>query len=102
MPFRETDLHQERGGLISTLLNGSTKKVTTFLGETGNPDLMTSSTTAKLHHFTTGQSVNENDANRIISIIEDGNKQYVKFPEERFVKKEKKLSDTILKKITLI
>ena len=58
---------------------------------------MTSSSITKLHHFTTGQCVNENDANRIISIIEDGNKQYVKFREERFVKKEKKLSDTIKK-----
>ena len=45
-----------------------------------------------MHHFTTGQCVNANDANRIISIIEDGNKQYVKFREERFVKKEKMLS----------
>ena len=56
---------------------------------------MTSSNTTQLHHFTTGQCVNHNDANRIISIIEDGNKQYVKFREERFVKKEKKLPDTI-------
>ena len=38
-------------------------------------------------------------ANRIISIIEDDNKQYVKFQEERFVKKEKTLSDTIKKNI---
>ena len=60
---------------------------------------MTLSSIAKFHHFTTGQCVNENDANRIISIIEDGNKQYVKFREERFVKKEKKLSDTIKKNI---
>ena len=60
---------------------------------------MTSSNITKLHHFTTGQCVNHNDANRIISIIEDGNKQYVKFREERFVKKEKKLPDTIKKNI---
>ena len=60
---------------------------------------MTSSSITKLHHFTTDQCVKENDANCIISIIEDGNKQYVKFREERFVKKEKKLSDTIKKNI---
>ena len=53
---------------------------------------MTPSSITKLHHFTTGQCVNANDANRIISIIEDGNKQYVKLREERFVKKEKMLS----------
>ena len=47
----------------------------------------------------TRQCVNENDANRIISITEDGSKQYVKLREERFVKKEKKLSDTIKKYI---
>ena len=47
----------------------------------------------------TGQCVNDNDANRIISIIGDGNKQYVRFQEKCFVKKEKKLSDTIKKNI---
>ena len=47
--------------------------------------------------------MNENDANRIISITEDARKQYVKFREEHFVKKEKKLSDIIKKKyFTLI
>ena len=99
LSFRETDLHHELGGSISTLLNESTRKVTTFLAERGNPYLVTSSSITKLHHFTTGQCVNENDANRTISIIEDGNKQYVKSREKRFVKKEKKLSDTIKKNI---
>ena len=68
---------------------------------------MTSSSIGKLHHFTTGQCVNENDTNRIISIIEDGNKQYVICKlcnqyvnfEKKFAKEEKKLSDTIKKNI---
>ena len=90
LSFRETDLHRELGGSISTLLNESTRKVTTFLAERGNPYLVTSSSITKLHHFTKGQCVNENDANRIISIIEDGSKQYVKFREERFTKKNRK------------
>ena len=79
LSFRETDLHHELGGPISTLLNKSTRKVTTFSTERENPYLMTPSSMAKLHHFTPGQCVNENYANRIISIIEDGNKYYVKF-----------------------
>ena len=74
LSFRETDLHHELY-------------------------LVTSSSITKHHHFTTGQCVNENDANRIISIIEDGNKQYAKYREECFVKKEKKLSHTIKKNI---
>ena len=89
LSFRVTDLHHELGGSISTLLNESTRKVATFLVEIGNPYLVTSSSITKLHHFTTGQCVNENDANHIISFIEDGNKEYVKFREERFVKKDK-------------
>ena len=99
LSFRETDLHHELGGSISTLLNESTRKVTTFLAERGNPYLVTSSRITKLHHFMAGQCVNKNDANRIISIIEDGNKQYVKFRGERFVKKETKLFDAVKKKI---
>ena len=79
LSFRETDLHHELGRSVSTLLNESTRKVTNFLAERGNPYLVTSSSITKLHHFTTGQCVNENDANRIIIIIEDGNKQCVKF-----------------------
>ena len=79
MSFRETDLHHELGGSISTLLNESTRKVITFLVERGNPYPVALSSITRLHHFTTGQCVNENDANRIISFIEDGNKQYVKF-----------------------
>ena len=53
MSFPETDQHQELGGSISTLLNESTKKVTTPLAERGNPNLVTSSSITKLHHFTT-------------------------------------------------
>ena len=89
MSFQETYLRHEFGGSISTLLNESTRKVTTFLEERGNPYLATSSNITKLYHFTTGQCVNQNYANRIISIIEDGNKQYVKFREERLVKNRK-------------
>ena len=99
LSFRDTDLHHELGRPVSTLLNESTRKVTAFLAERGNPYLVTSSSLTKLHHFATGQCVNDNDANRIISIIEDGNKQYVRFREKCFVKKEKKLSDTIKKNI---
>ena len=97
LSFRETDLHHELGGSISTLLNESIRKVTTFLAERGNRYLVTSSSITKLHHFTTGQCVNKNDANRIIIIIEDGKKNAI--IEERFVKKEKKLSDTIKKNV---
>ena len=68
---------------------------------------MTLSSKGKLHHFTTGQCVNEDDTNRIISIIEDGNKQYVICKlcnqyvnfQKKFAKEKKKLSDTIKKSI---
>ena len=90
LSFRETDLHYELGGSISTLLNESTRKATIFLAERGNPYLMTLSCITNLHHSTTGQCVNEKDTNRIISIIKNGNKQYVKFREERFVRKREK------------
>ena len=102
LSFRVTDLHHELGGSISTLLNESTRKVATFLVEIGNPYLVTSSSITKLHHFTTGQCVNENDANHIISFIEDGNKEYVKFREERFVKKDKNYLIQLKKHFTLI
>ena len=82
-------MYHELGGSISTLLNESTRKVITFLSQIRNPYLVISSSITKLHDFTTGQCVNENDANCIISIIDDGNAQYVKFREERFVKKKK-------------
>ena len=77
----------------------SHQKSNNFFSRRGNPYLLTSSSITELHHFTTGQYVNENDANHVLSIIEDGNKYYVKFREERFVKKEKNLSDTIKKNI---
>ena len=79
--FRETDLHHELGGSVSTLPKESTKKVTSFLAESVNPYLVTSSSITKLHHFTAEQRANENGANRTVSIIEDGNKQYVEFRE---------------------
>ena len=79
--FRETDLNHELGRSVSTLLKESTKKVTSFLTLSVNPYLVTSSSITKLHNFTTEQCANENDANRTISIIEDGNQQYVKFRE---------------------
>ena len=71
------------------------------MAERGNPYLVTLSSITKLHHFTTGQCVNENDANHVISIIEGGNKQYVKFQDsKKKIKKEKKRSDAIKKNIT--
>ena len=79
LSFQETDLHHELCRSISTLLNECTRKVTSFLAHRGNPYLVTLSSITRFHHFTTGQCVNENDANCIISIIEDGNKQHVKF-----------------------
>ena len=97
MSLRETDLHHELGGSISILLNERTRKVTTFLAKRKNPYLVISPSITKLHHFATRQCVNENNANHIINITEDRDKQYVKFREECFVKKEKKLSDTIKK-----
>ena len=97
MSLRETDLHHELGGSISILLNERTRKVTTFLAKRKNPYLVILPSITKLHHFATRQCVNENNANHIINITEDCDKQYVKFREECFVKKEKKLSDTIKK-----
>ena len=59
LSFRETDVHHELGGSISTLRNESTRKVIRFLAERGNPYLVTSSSITKLHHFTISQYVNE-------------------------------------------
>lgn len=55
LSFRETDLHHELGGTISTLLNNSVKKIVSL--ERDNPFLIAKVT--KLHHFTTGQCITE-------------------------------------------
>ena len=78
------------------------QKSNNFFSRRGNLNLVTLSSIAKFHHFTTGQCVNENDANRILSIVKDVSKQYVKFRDKHFAKKEKKLSDTIKKKQNIL
>ena len=55
---------------------------------------------ADLHHFISKQIVPGNKSEEILSFIENGSKTYTVFREERFLKKEKKLTDTI-KQITM-
>ena len=49
----------------------------------------------KLHHFILKQVVPSNNSDCILSFLENGSKNYLKFREERFLKKENKLADTI-------
>ena len=53
----------------------------------------------KLYHFISKQVVSREKSDCILSFLENGSKNYLKFCEERFLKKEKKLADTI-KRIT--
>ena len=46
-------------------------------------------------HFISKQVVPSDKADCILSFLENGSKNYLKFYEERFLKKEKRLADTI-------
>ena len=74
------------------------KQVFDFRNERGNPYKVVGP--VKLHHFILKQVVSSNKSDCILSFLENGSKNYLKFREERFLKKEKKLADTI-KQITV-
>ena len=65
------------------------KQVFDFRNERGNPYKVVGP--VKLHHFI----VSSNKSDCILSFLENGSKNYMKFREERFLKKEKRLADTI-------
>ena len=93
--FRETDLHHELGGNVSYTLTSARYKVVSFIEERGNP--FETSAVSKLHHFTTGQCVPDEASKRLLTFFEHGENGYAEFRKERFVEKDKKLSDTIKK-----
>ena len=74
------------------------KQVLDFLIERGNPYKVVGP--FKLHHFISKQVVHSDKSDCILSFFEDVGKNYLKFREERFLRKEKKLADT-LKRITV-
>ena len=69
------------------------KQVFDFLNERGN--LCKVVGPVKLHNFILKQVVPSDKSDYILSSLIHGSKNYLKFLEERFLKKEKKLADTI-------
>ena len=82
-----SNVYHEMGGSISVLVNDKVNKFTACIKERGNPLLVSSVT--KLHRFPTGQIINEENASRILHIIQSGQIKYIQFPEERIITEEK-------------
>ena len=69
------------------------QKVVSFIEARGNP--FETAAASKLHNFTTGQCVPEEVSVRLLNFFENGKEGYTNFRKERFIEKNKKLSDTI-------
>ena len=69
------------------------KQVFDFLNEGGNPYKMVGP--VKLPHVFQKQVLPSNKSDFILSFLENGSKNYLKFCEERFLNKEKISADTI-------
>ena len=78
--------------------NESVRKVVLFISSRDNPYV--TSPTSKLYHFTSGQVVPPETSEQPLSFFNYGRDEYINFRKERYIMKEKKLSDDI-KRISL-
>ena len=67
LSFRETDLHHELGGNVNKMLHSCVQKAVSFIDTRGNPFELTHA--SKLHHFTTGQCVPDQEAERLLNLF---------------------------------
>ena len=89
--FRETDINRELGGNVSNRVNSCAQMVVSFIEAQGNP--FETAAASKLHNFTTDQCVPEEVSVRLLNFFENGKEGYTNFRKERFIEKNKKLSD---------
>ena len=78
--------------------NESVEKVVLFISSRDNP--YATSSASKLYHFTSGQVVPPEASEHLLAFFNRGRNEYINFRKERYITKEKKLSDTI-KRISL-
>ena len=88
------DLHHELEGGISQRINDAIKGVADFITERENPYEILVATS--LHNYTSRQVV-EKDTSKLLKFFEHASQRYQSFRTDRFVKKSKKLSETITK-----
>ena len=87
-------LHHELTGRISKL-SEEINKVREFITERGNP--YETSRPTPLHNITSGLVVPKEHSKRLLNYFDNGKQRYKHFHDERYVKKSKKLCDTIMK-----
>ena len=90
-----TSLHHELTGRISKQLSGEINKVREFITESGNP--YEAARPTPLHNITSGLVVPKEFSKRLLNYFGDGKQRYKHFRDERYLKKSKKLCDTITK-----
>ena len=73
-------------------------KVVVFISSRDNP--YATSSASKLYHFTSGQVVPPEAPEQLLTFFNRVRNEYINFRKERYITKEKKLSDTI-KRISL-
>lgn len=93
MDHHETVVHHELGGRKADIFNDNVTRLLAFVQQRSNPYTLTP--LLKLHNIVTQQYVDEARSVRILSALRHGQEKYDEFRMERFIKREKKLSDTI-------
>ena len=95
MAHSEAVIHHDLSGNRSEHFHENVTRLLQFMNQHGNPyDI---NEPVRLHNFITKQYVNEYTKDRLLNIRKHGLEQYNQFKQERFILKQKKLSELISK-----